>query len=450
MGDCQNGDLRVNFDRTLKLKFLGSKVTTDAGLLAYRELDEAMGLTEMGAAAVEDSRLGQNKQHGLLPLLRQSIYSRLAGYEDVNDAERLRIDPAMRHVVGGKASQPKKQAASTSEVGRFETGILSTKHNLTALMNLSGQWIDHVHQRKPLKELILDMDSSVSETYGDQEGTAYNGHFECMCYHPLFLFNQLGDLEYVILRRGNHASAKFWRRVLLPVIERYRHCDIPKFFRGDAAFADPALYGELEKAGYRYAIRLKANAVLEREIEHLLKRPVGRPSRKPKVFYYSFQYQAKSWDRSRRVVAKVEWHQGELFARVGFIVTNLTWRSKRVVRFYNGRGTAEQWIKEGKNAVKWTKLSCRTFKDNQARLQLFALAYNLANFLRRLALPKGIRQWSLTTLREKLVKIGAKVVRQSKYVTFQLAEVAVPRQLFAAILERIGRLAIPPAACRSG
>jgi hypothetical protein len=152
----------------------------------------------------------------------------------------------------------------------------------------------------------------------------------------------------------------------------------------------------------------------------------------------------------RRVVAKVELHQGELFARVGFIVTNLTWRSKRVVRFYNGRGTAEQWIKEGKNAAKWTKLSCRTFRDNQTRLQLFALAYNLANFLRRLALPKGIRQWSLTTLRENLVKIGAKVVRQSKYVTLQLAEFAVPRQLFAAILERIARLAMPLAVCRSG
>jgi hypothetical protein len=258
------------------------------------------------------------------------------------------------------------------------------------------------------------------------------------------LFNQFGDLEQAMLRRGNHASAKFWRRVLLPVIERYRYLDIPKFFRGDAAFANPALYRLLEEACYRYAIRLKANAVLEREIEHLLTRPVGRPSHKPKVFYHSFQYQAKSWQRSRRVVAKVEWHAGELFPRVGFIVTNLTWRSKNVVKFYNGRGTAEQWIKEGKNAVKWTKLSCRTFKDNQARLQLFALAYNLGNFLRRLALPKPVRHWSLTTLREKLIKIGAKVTRHSKYVTFQLAEVAVTRNLFAAILNRIARLAIPP------
>jgi len=111
---------------------------------------------------------------------------------------------------------------------------------------------------------------------------------------------------------------------------------------------------------------------------------------------------------------------------------------------YSGRRTAKQWIKEGKYAVKWTRLSCRTFRDNQARLQLFALAYNLGNFLRRLALPRPVKHWSLTTLREKLIKIGAKVVRHAKYVTFQMAEVAVPHELFAAILDRIQRFGVPP------
>jgi hypothetical protein len=174
---------------------------------------------------------------------------------------------------------------------------------------------------------------------------------------------------------------------------------------------------------------------------------VGRPSHKPKKFYASFRYRAGSWDQARRVVAKVEWHADELFPRVGFIITNLRWRSKKVVRFYNRRGTAEQWIKEGKNAVKWTKLSCQRFKDNAVRLQLFALASNLANFLRQLVRPKPIRGWTLTTLREKLIKIGAKVVMHAKYVVFQLAEVAVPRQLLAAIVERIARLRL---VCASG
>ena len=117
-----------------------------------------------------------------------------------------------------------------------------------------------------------------------------------------------------------------------------------------------------------------------------------------------------------------------------------------MIKSYNGRGTAEQWIEEWMNAIKWTRLSCRRFKDNQVRLQLFALAYNLGNFLRQLVLPKSIQGWTLTTPREKLVKIGAKVVRHAKYVVFQLVEVAVPRKAFAAILEWIGRLRL---ACAS-
>ena len=182
------------------------------------------------------------------------------------------------------------------------------------------------------------------------------------------------------------------------------------------------------------------NAGLYRHIEHLLTRPVGRPPKKPIVLYESFRYKAASWHNSRRVVAKIEWHAGELFPRIGFIVTNLRWKSSNVVKFYNKCGTAEQWIKEGKYALKWTRLSCHDFVDNQVRLQLFVLAYNLGNLLRRLALPKSIKDWSLRTMREKLVKIGAKVVKHARYVTFRLAEVLVSRSLFHEILEQIQRL----------
>ena len=179
--------------------------------------------------------------------------------------------------------------------------------------------------------------------------------------------------------------------------KRYRDDDIERFFRRDAAFANSETYRYLETEDYYYAIRLRANAILYKKIEHLLTRPVGRPPRKPIVLYESFYYQASSWDKPRRVVVKIEWHAGELFPRVGFIVTNLRWHSKSVVRFYNKRGTAEQCIKEGKYALNWTRLSCHDFVDNQVRLQLFALAYNLGNFLRRLGLPRSIRHWSLTT-----------------------------------------------------
>ena len=438
MGEPRKDALRVNFDRKLKLEFHGVKVTSDAGLLAYRELDDVVGLTDMVACELRDNRTGKNTQHSVRALLRQSIYGRLAGYEDINDAERLCVDPAMRQVVGERAKD--KTAGSVSQMGRFETDILTQPQNLKVLMNQPGQWVDKVHQRKPIKEIILDMDSSDSPTFGRQEGSAYNGHFGYTCYHPLFLFNQSGDLERTLLRNGNVYSSDDWKSVLEPVVERYREQDLIRYFRGDAAFADPNIYCFLEAEDYLYAIRLKANNILYGKIEHLLTRPVGRPPRKPIILYESFQYRAASWHKSRRVAAKIEWHAGELFPRIGFVVTNLRWKSSNVVKFYNRRGTAEQWIKEGKYALKWTRLSCHDFVDNQVRLQLFALAYNLGNFLRRLALPKSIKDWSLRTMREKLVKIGAKVVKHARYVTFQLAEVLVSRSLFREILERIHRL----------
>jgi len=438
MGEARRDALRLNFDPKLKLEFHGTKVTSDAGLLAYRELDEALGLTSAIDSELRDNRRGKNTRHSIGALLRQSVYSRLAGYEDTNDAERLRVDPAMRHITGGRAIE--RSAASTSAMGRFETEILTQPKNLELLMTLAGKWIDRVHQRKSLKQIILDMDSSVSPTYGNQEGTAYNGYFQCTCYHPLFCFNQFGDLERALLRNGNVHSADDWRSLLEPIVNRYRGYDILRFFRGDAAFADPKMYRYLEAEGYFYTIRLKGNPILHKKIEHMLTRPVGRPPKKPVVLYHSFRYQAASWEMARRVVAKIEWHAGELFPRINFIVTNLRWKSNNVVKFYNKRGTAEQWIKEGKYALNWTRLSCHDFVDNQVRLQLFALAYNSGNFLRRLALPKSVKQWSLRTLRDKFIKIGAKVVSHSRYVIFQMAEVAVSQTLFREILARIQQL----------
>ena len=248
-------------------------------------------------------------------------------------------------------------------MGRFETEWLTRPENLAALADLPGQWIDKVHQRQPPRIVVLDIDSIESPTYGEQEGSAYNGHFGCTCYHPLFVFNQLGAVE---------------------------RCAV------------------LEAECMGYAIRLPANRVLQDKIGYLLKRPVGRPPHEVRHYYASFSYQAQSWKKPRRLVAKVEWHPGELYPRVGFIVTNLARPAERVVAFYNQRGTAEQWIKEGKGAIKWTRLSCHTFAANAVRLQLHALAYNLGNFVRTLAMPKAAEPWSLTSLREKLIKIGAK------------------------------------------
>jgi hypothetical protein len=443
-GESPKQGLGVEFDGRLKLEFHGSRVTSDAGLLAYRELDDALNLTSTANHELSDQRTGRNTQHSMVALLRQSVFSRLAGYEDTNDADRLCVDPAMRYVVGGRACE--HQAASTSQMSRFETEVLTQRENLDALRMMPGRWNDRLHQQRPMKELTLDLDSSVSETYGQQEGSAYNGHFACTCYHPLFCFNQFGDVEGALLREGNVHSAKDWQSVLDPIVDRYRNKGIAFRFRGDAAFANPELYEYLERENFSYAIRLPANGTLMGNIESFLVRPVGRPAERPHVRYRDFEYQAKSWNCPRRVIAKVEWHKGELFPRVGFIVTNLSKPAKAVVRFYNQRGTAEQWIKEGKNAVRWTRLSCHDFVDNEVRLMLFVLAYNLGNYLRQAVLPRSVSHWTLTTLREKLIKIGAKVVTHARRVIFQMAEVAVPRDLFQSILQAIDRLRVPVSA----
>ncbi len=153
------------------------------------------------------------------------------------------------------------------------------------------------------------------------------------------------------------------------------------------------------------------------------------------------QFQGASWQRPRRVIAKVQWHRAQLLPQTSFVVTNLGTKAQQVVEFYNGRGTAEQWIKEGKYALHWTRLSCHRFVADQVRLALFVLAYNLGNFRRRLVLPDSVRHWSLRSIQVKLIKIGAKVVRHARQVIFQMAEVAVSKQLFEQILERIWALA---------
>ena len=199
---------------------MGRRLVAMRGLLVYRELDDAFCLTAGLKDVIEETRTGKNIQHSVTALLRQSIYGRLAGYEDTNDAARLRVDPAVHRIVGERAKD--RVAASTSELSRFETEILATDENLNNLTDVCGQWVDQVDARMPKNHVILHMDSSESPTHGQQEGSVYNGHFGRTCYHPLFCFNQDGDVERTLLRRGNVHSADDWRSVLEPRKNRSR------------------------------------------------------------------------------------------------------------------------------------------------------------------------------------------------------------------------------------
>ena len=299
-----------------------------------RELDERLGLGELIDEHLSDSRQGTNKQFTLADLLRQSVYSRLAGYEDLNDAERISIDPTFRLIgsqkiwdrgaalnADGFETEERREPAGADgaepRAGRASGSVRRLRAGRSGFHRESGPW--------PTGRQCL------------------HGHFESVCYQPLLLFNGHGDCLAAKLRPGNH-SAEDWDELLLPEIERQQAAK-QVAFRGDAAFAKPEVYEASEERGVQYAIRIPANKSLELEIEDILFRPPGRPSRKPLVRYKSFRYQAESWSKARRIVAKVEHHQGELFPRVGCIVTSMSLPSRSVVRFYNKRGTAEQWIK---------------------------------------------------------------------------------------------------------
>jgi hypothetical protein len=312
------------------------------------ELDERLGFGELVDRHLSDSRRGKNIQLPLADLLRQSIYSRLAGYADVNDAQRLSQDPTFRLIGSRKIWE--RGAALTSRLQSFETEVLTQADNLAGLAALNRELVARAEAIDSPRRIVLDMDSTEIPVYGEQEQSAYNGHFESTCYHPLLLFNREGDCLTAKLRPGNVHSAEGWEELLLPEIERQQAQGKEVVFRADAAFAKPELYEALEERDVKYAIRLPANDNLQRKITELLTRPVGRPSHQPVVRYKSFLYQAASWTMVRRVVAKVEFHYGELFPRVGFIVTSLAASSRAVVRFYNKRGTAEQWIKESRRS----------------------------------------------------------------------------------------------------
>ena len=441
MGEMQNQPFQLSFNASLKVDFQGSRVTSDGGLILVRELDERLGFGELIEQHLTDSRRGKNTQFPFTDLLRQSVYSRLAGYEDLNDAQRLSQDPTFRLISSEKVWD--RGAALTSRLQTFETEMLAEEENFAGLGRLNRALIGKAEAMDSGQRTVLHLDSTEIPVYGEQEQSDYNGYFESTCFHPLLLFNREGDCLAAKLRPGNVHSAEGWEELLLPEIKRQQRMGKEVAFRGDAAFAKPEVYEALEERDVKYAIRIPANDNLGRDIAELLPRPVGRPSQKPLVEYKGFLYQAASWKTARRVVAKVEHHAGELFPRVGFIVTNLTLPSRAVVRFYNKRGTAEQWIKEGKQAAKMTRLSCHRFRSNEVRLWLSVIAYNLGNLWRRLALPRRIENWSLTSLQQRLVKTGGRLAKHARYYWLFLAEGHLNRRRFGAMLGRIALLPIP-------
>jgi len=397
MGDAKAGPVCLSFNPQLRVEFRGATVTSDAGLLLPRELDERLGLSALIERHLSDPRTGYNRRFPLPDLFRQSIYSRLAGYEDTNDAERLAEDPTFRML----ASRERRASsvALTSTLYWFETEVLTAEDNHQGLARLNTALVQRA--ATVTGRVTLDIDSSESPVHGAQEHAAYNGHFASVCYHPLFVFNQNGDCLAAKLRPGNVPSARGWEEVLLPVIDRHQDREESVVIRADAAFALPAVYEALEQrgggvrhstpgqssagAGHRGSPHPAAGPAPSRSAGALPELPlsgrlVGPPPARDREGRAS----------SRRVIPAGRLHRDHPDRD-----------NRAVVHFYNGRGTAEQWINEGKAATHWTRLSCHRFRANEVRLLLGVIAYNLGNLLRRLTLPLAIQSWSLTSLQQR-------------------------------------------------
>ena len=410
-GGSQKEALRPNFDRSIMIDFRGAKISSDTGFLLLRETDERFNIIGPMSGCLEDRRSLVHTRHSLVQMIRQRVYQIAAGYEDCNDADHLRIDPALRLALG----KGHKMGASQSMLSRLENEVLGGETGLKALDAALRRSTDALLKKKDRRRLIIDVDSTEDPAHGSQERVAYNGHFGLSCFHPLFAFTSGGACLGAKLRPGNVHSADGTLPFIHPIVERYRPWFDLFWIRGDAAFASPDIYEYCEKKRVTYFIRLRANAKLYEEVSPHMARPVGRPpgsGRQVKVV--DFHYQAKSWSKPRRVVCKLEWGPSQLIADMNFIVTNSRLNRKKVVKVYNGRGDVENRIKEGKNTLRWDKTSCHRFGANCARLKMGALAYNLLHMLRRFyVMGEGVRR-SIEWLIKRLIKVGARVSYHSK------------------------------------
>ena len=436
-----------DFQRKIVVDFEGGEITGDAGLVLLRELDERLGLTAGLGKLVADVRDGRYVSHRVVDLLRQRIYQIAAGYEDANDATLLRNDPAMRAVVGGAdralASQP--TLSRLENAADWDSIRLLEREGLEWFCRIGGA-IDG-RKRDSSEELILDIDSSEDRTHGQQELAFFNGHYDSWMYHPLFVFDGgTGMLLAARLRPGNVGGIRQLLAILRPTVRRLqaRFPKRPVAIRADGDFAKSPLLDYAEYAGCSYAIGMPRNPKLEARVEKLRHKAQARwrESGKPVCFYTSFSYQTRSWSRSRRIVAKVEYNA--VGKNLRFVVTNRAGCAEAIFDWYEQRGQAENYIKDLKNEVAADRLSCSSYRANAFRLQLHALAYNLLVLFRRLALrATSLASATIATIRLRLLKIGARVIRSVRRLWFHIASGWPGPPLFLDVFDRIAALAAP-------
>jgi hypothetical protein len=390
-----------------------------------------------------DSRTERNTQFPLADLFPQSAYTQSAGCENINDATRLASDPTFR--LTGPAKVWEWGVALTSTLHFIETDLLACDKNFAGLVRLNRELAARAVGVGSSRRVMLDMDSSKSSLYEEQDQTAYIGHFKSGCFQPRFLFTCQCHCLAAKFRPGHVHSAQGWEEVLLPEIERQQQRRRRGFGATQPLPSQRPTRHWKEERRVRYAIRLPANENLERNIEALLPRLVRWLSQKPAVRYKGLLYQTANWRTPRRVVANVELHAGELFPCVGFMVTNLDLPSQAVVRFHTSRWPAEEWIKGGKLAVDSTPLSCRQFREYEVHSWLSLIAYNLAGLLATIEVAQEDWELVASKVAQRLVDVGGRLVKRTRQYWLVLAEEHLTPGCYGGMFRRIAALRQPDA-----
>lgn len=431
-------DNSLECNRQFKINFDGGDLSSDAGLLLIKEFVCKMGFVKILKSMFQTNDKASFRFHKDDENLWQEIYQILSGYFEDDCADELTNDPVFTAIL------EKKALASQPTISRFMNRL--DEDTLNQFYALTRRFRKVIYSVKRPEMILLDVDSTLLNTYGKQEGEGFNFHYQNHGYHPLVAYDGMtGDLLKIQLRNGTDYSRTGIVEFLQPLLDEFGedYPDIPLLLRADSGFTKPDLYEQCETNGVSYVVRLKENHILREcasSIEEELFEKTKNDPISYAVAYGEFFYQASSWKYPRRVVCKVGKPTEQLVHMYTFIVTNRNASPEQLIRFYCKRGSMENFIKEGKNGFDFGAVSSSSKIVNANRLQIHALAYNIFNWFKRLALSAKMRKQQIDTIRLKLLKIAVKVVHSARYITFKLCSSCPYKNEFYETLNHIKEL----------
>lgn len=442
---CSLTSVALESNKYQKINFDGGDLSSDAGLLLLKEFASRIGFDRIIRSNFKTNDDASFRFHTDYQNLMQMIYQILSAYYTDDCADELTTDPVMTAILD------KDALASQPTLSRFFNRM--DDDTLDQLNRINAQLRKRIYSIQKPERLLLDLDSTLLPTYGMQEGGVFNFHYQADGYHPIVCYEGItGDLLKILLRKGADYSCTGVKDFLEPLLDELQDTcpDTPLALRGDSGFATPELYDLCEERNVKYAIRLKENSVLKRlcaDEDAELYRAVKKEgdSISYAVTYGEFMYQAKTWNEPRRVVFKIEKPYNQIIHMYTFIVTNMEeLQPYQVIQYYCGRGRMENFIKESKDGFDFAAVSGKLMTVNANRVQIHALAYNLFNWFRRIALPISMRKQRVDTIRLKLLKIAARVVHSARYITFKLCSSCPYQQEFFETLANIRKLQANP------